>query len=143
MSRRPLNALGLALVIASAALSTPVVAQQTLDEVAQRARYAWMVHDAGMLAGTGDTLALRLPGVEEATVTSSQATRLLNRFFQPSAERAFEFTTIRPTGEEQGYAEASRRYVVRGTADEVSERVFLGFRRVGGRWRLTEIRVTP
>jgi hypothetical protein len=142
MSRGSLKVFGLALAVLAGA-TTPVMAQGTLDEVAQRARSAWMTHDAGTLAGAGDTLSLRLPGVEEATVTSSQASRLLSRFFQPSAERSFEFSAIRPTGEEQGYAEASRRYVVKGTADEVTERVFLGFRRVGGRWRLTEIRVTP
>jgi hypothetical protein len=119
-------------------------AQRTLEEAAQRARYAWMVHDAGMLSSTADTLVLKLPGTDEqATANPSQAARMLNRFFQPSTERAFEFTSVRSTGEEQGYAEASRRYVVRGTTDVVAETVFLGFRRSGGRWRLTEIRVAP
>jgi hypothetical protein len=125
-------------------VSSTAGAQRTLDEAAQRARYAWMVHDAGMLARTGDTLVLRLPGSEDmSTVSASQAERLLNRYFQPSSERAFEFRAVRTTGDQQGYAEAARKYVVRGTTDEVSETVFLGFRLSAGRWRLTEIRVAP
>ena len=118
-------------------------AQRTLDEAAQRARSAWMSHDSGMLAGSGDSLSLRLPGIEEVIVGSGQASRLLNRYLQPATERGFDFRAVKTTGEEQGFAEAVRRYVVRGTSDVVSETVFLGFRRGGGRWRLTEIRVAP
>jgi len=125
------------------ALAAPVWAQRTLDEAAQRARSAWMSHDSGTLASSGDSLSLRLPGIEEVTVGSAQASRLLNRYLQPSSERGFDLRTVRTTGEEQGFVEAARRYVVRGTSDEVAETVFLGFRRSGGRWRLTEIRVAP
>ena len=133
-----------ALAAWSFAWVTPAQAQRTLDEAAQRARYAWMMHDAGMLARTGDTLVLRLPGADDmSTVTPSQAERLLNRYFQPSSERSFDFRAVRNTGADQGYVEAARRYVVRGTTDEVEETVFLGFRLSSGRWRLTEIRVTP
>jgi len=122
---------------------SPMLAQRSLDEAAAHARSAWLAHDAGGLANAGDSLSLRLPGVDEVTVGSGQATRLLNRYLQPASERGFDLRTVRSTGDEQGYAEAARRYVVRGTTDEVSETVFLGFRRLGGRWRLTEIRVTP
>jgi hypothetical protein len=102
-----------------------------------------MSHDTGGLAGSGDSLSLRLPGVQEVTVGSAQASRLLTRYLQPSSERSFDLRNVKTTGEEQGFAEAARKYVVRGTSDEVAETVFLGFRRAGGRWRLTEIRVAP
>ncbi len=125
-------------------VAPPARAQRTLNEAAQRARYAWMLHDAGMLMSSHDTVALRLPGVEEVvTVGASQGERLMSRYLQPSTERGFEFHTVKATGEEQGYAEAVRRYVVRGTSDEVEETVFMGFRLAGGRWRLTAIRITP
>jgi hypothetical protein len=119
-------------------------AQRTLNEAAQRARYAWMVHDAGMLVSSRDTLALRLPGVDDVvTGGASQAARLLSRYLQPTAERGFDFRTVKATGDEQGYAEAVRQYVVRGTSDVVEETVFFGFRKSSGRWHLTEIRITP
>jgi hypothetical protein len=127
----------------AAASAGPVLAQRSLDEAAAHARSAWLAHDAGGLASAGDSIALRLPGVDEVTVGSGQASRLLNRYLQPASEKAFDLRTVRSTGEEQGYAEATRRYAVRGTTDELSETVFLGFRRAGAKWRLTEIRVTP
>jgi len=129
--------------VCSLVIAVPVWAQRTLDEAAQRVRSAWVSHDAGTLASSGDSLSLRLPGIEEVTVGSAQASRLLNRYLQPSSERSFDLRSVRTTGEEQGFVEAARRYVVRGTSDEVAETVFLGFRRSAGRWRLTEIRVAP
>jgi hypothetical protein len=123
--------------------ATEARAQRTLGEAVERARSAWLSHDTGVLAASWDSLTLGLPGIQEVTVGSGQAARLLNRYLQPAMERAFEIRNTRTTGEEQGYAEAKRRYVVRGTSDEASEMVYLGFRRTDGRWRLTEIRVTP
>jgi hypothetical protein len=135
---------GCVLVLAGVLVPASARAQRTLDEAAQRARYAWMMHDAGMLVSSRDTLALRLPGGEDVvTGGASHAERLLSRYLQPSAERGFDFRTVKATGAEQGYAEAVRRYVIRGTSDVVEETVFFGFRRSGGRWHLTEIRVTP
>ena len=127
----------------AAGTGLPAHAQRTLQEAAQGARYAWMTHDGRMLATSGDSLVLRLPGMEEVMVRSGQATRLLRQYLESSTERAFEIRTVRETGEGQGYAEAVRRYVVRGTTDPVEQTVFLGFRQSGGRWKLTEIRVTP
>jgi hypothetical protein len=121
----------------------PGYAQRTLDEAAQGARYAFMSHDGRMLATSADSLVLRLPETEEVIVRSGQASRLINKYLEPAVERAFELTTIRETGDGQGYAEAVRRYVVRGTADVVQQTVFLAFRKGGGRWKLTEIRITP
>jgi hypothetical protein len=121
----------------------PLHAQRTLDEAAQGARYAWMTHDGRMLATSADSLVLRLPGMDEVTARSGQASRLINRYLETTVERSFELRAVRETGEGQGYAEAVRRYVVRGTADVVEQTVFLGFRQSGGRWKLTEIRISP
>ena len=140
MIGRPcLVALGVLLAAAPA-----VQAQESLREAAERIRQAWMAHDQGILVNSSDTLVLRFPGGDEAgAVWRGQAARLLGRFFQPSTERTFDLLSVQTTGDDQGYAEALRRYVVKGTSDEVRETVFLGFRRTGQRWRLTEIRVTP
>ena len=127
----------------SVGTALPLHAQRTLDEAAQGARYAWMTHDGRMLATSADSLVLRLPGMDEVTARSGQASRLINQYLQTTVERSFELRAVRETGEGQGYAEAVRRYVVRGTANVVEQTVFLGFRQSGGRWKLTEIRVTP
>ena len=124
-------------------IALPLHAQRTLDEAAQGARYAFMAHDGRMLATSADSLVLRLPGSDEVMVRSGQASRLINKYLEPAAERSFELRTVRETDEGQGYAEAVRRYVVRGTADVVEENVYLRFRRGSGRWKLTEIRITP
>jgi hypothetical protein len=103
-----------------------------------------MSHDAAALARASETMVLKLPGGEEGgSGGRAQTVRLLSRYFQPSAERGFDLLTVKATGPDEGYAEAARRYSVRGTSDEARETVFLGFRRVNGRWLLTEIRVTP
>lgn len=130
--------------LAGIVLAGPAQAQRTLDEAAQGARYAWLMHDARMLASSSDSLILlRLSGAAEATVRSGQAARLLAEFLENSVERGFDLQAVRETGDQRGYAEAARRYVVRGTADIVNQTIYLGFRRAGGRWRLAEIRVTP
>ncbi|MBI4499643.1 MAG: hypothetical protein HY700_00640 [Gemmatimonadetes bacterium] len=139
IGRRCALAFGLLLVVAASSQ-----AQESLPETAERIRQAWMVHDPGVLVSSSDTLVLRFPGGQDAgAVGRGQAARLLDRYFQPSTEHAFDLLAVRTTGDDQGYAEAVRRYVVKGTSDEVRETVFLGFRRAGQRWRLTEIRVTP
>lgn len=132
------------LLALSAASVRPGVAQTTLEKAADSARAAWLAQDAEALAASGDSLVLRLPrGGDAAVVGPAQAARLLGQYFRPAAERGFDLRSVRTTGSSRGYAEATRRYVVRGTSDELSETVFLGFSEAAGRWRLTEIRVTP
>ena len=119
-------------------------AQTTLEQAADWARSAWLAQDAAAMAALGDTLLLRLPGGSEGSVVASgQAARLLGLYLKPAAERGFDLRSVRATADARGYAEAVRRYVVRGTSDELAETVLLGFRQAGVRWRLTEIRVMP
>lgn len=126
-------------------LASPVLAQDpALRAAAERVQSAWMGHDVSALVES-DSLALRLRGADEeaGAIPRSQAARILARYLQPASEVAFDLRTVRNAGSGQGYAEAQRRYVVRGTSDPVVETVLLGFRLTGGRWRLTEVRVTP
>lgn len=137
--RAPL--VGVALVVG---LASAAGAQQTLDSAAARARAALLAHDIPALLASSDTVRLQLPGVaRSAALTPGQAARLLGRYLAGAEEIAFEVQAIRSASPDHGYAEGRRRYVVRGTADEQEETVFLGFRRVEGQWRLREVRVVP
>ena len=120
------------------------VAQGTLDSAAARARNGWLAHDIPALLAGSDTVRLQLPGVaRSASLTPGQAARLLLRYVEGSEEVGFDLRPIRSVAPDHGYAEARRRYVVRGTTDEREETVFLGFRMVAGAWRLREVRVVP
>lgn len=88
------------------------------------------------------TLRLRGPDEDAGPIPRSQAARILERYLQPAAEVSFDLRTVRVAGSGQGYAEATRRYVVRGTSDPMSETVLLGFRFSERRWWLTEVRIT-
>lgn len=115
-----------------------------LRAAAERVRTAWLTHDvAGLVEADSVTLRLRGADEEAGAVPRSQAARILERYLNPAAEVAFDLRTMRTAGPGQGYAEATRRYVVRGTSDPMVETVLFGFRLTGGRWRLTEVRVTP
>jgi hypothetical protein len=117
---------------------------QSLRDAAEAARTAWLGHDAAGLVQS-DSVALRLAGMSAGSVPipASQAIRMLGQYLAPAREVGFELRSVRAAGPDQGYAEARRRYVVRGTTDEMSETVFLGFRFSGGQWRLRDIRVSP
>ncbi len=127
-------------------LAAPGVApaQGTLDSAAARARGEWLAHDIAALLAGSDTVRLQLPGVaRSASLTPGQAARLLLRYVEGSDEVGFDLRPIRSAAPDHGYAEARRRYVVRGTTDQREETVFLGFRLVDRAWRLREVRVVP
>jgi hypothetical protein len=129
-----------------AGLTAPGVApaQGTLDSAAARARGDWLAHDIAALLTGSDTVRLQLPGVaRSASLTPGQAARLLLRYVEGSDEAGFDLRHIRSAAPDHGYAEARRRYVVRGTTDQREETVFLGFRLVDRAWRLREVRVVP
>ena len=115
-----------------------------LRQAAERVQIAWLAHDVGSLTES-DSLTLRLRDTDEGSGSfpRAQAVRILGRYLQPAAEVAFDLRTVRSAGPYQAYAEATRRYVVRGTSDPVVETVVLGFRRSDGKWRLAEVQVTP
>lgn len=118
--------------------------QGSLERAVARAREMWMSHDMAGLLASSDTVRLQLPGVgRSVSLSPGQATRLLLRYVEGAEELSFELVGIRSASADHGYVEALRRYLVRGTRDEREETVFLGFRAVGGQWRLREVRVVP
>jgi hypothetical protein len=126
------------------AVPRPLVAQGTLDEAAGRARQLWLAHDmVGLVAGS-DTVQLQLPGAAPyAALAPGQAARLLERYLEAAREVAFDLEGVRPGAAEHGYLEGRRRYVVRGTAEEREETVYVEFRLAGGQWRVRAIRIVP
>jgi hypothetical protein len=117
-------------------------AQEGLEQAAQRARAAWLRHDVEGLFAASDTVRLQLPGVtRSAALEPGQAARLLARYLGSAREVELEVMVLRLAAEDHGYAEALRRFVIAGTADERRETVFIGFRQVGGTWRVREVRV--
>lgn len=121
----------------------PAVAQGDLVAAAEAAARSWQAHDAPALVGRGQALVLQIPGADpSAALGRAQAVELLRRHFQSATERSVNVGTAREVEAGRGVVELERRYVVRGTADERRETVFLGFRLVQGQWILSEVRTT-
>jgi hypothetical protein len=134
-----LGALGLLLHAAG-----PAAGQTELDRAVEAARVAWLQHDYEGLVASSDTVRLQLPEVGRTpAVLPAHAASVLEEYLSSTNEIAFEVRQIRPASEGHAYVEITRRYVVEGTSDVRVETVFLGFRRIEGRWRLREVRVTP
>ncbi|MGH7699550.1 MAG: hypothetical protein ACREMJ_03385 [Gemmatimonadales bacterium] len=124
--------------------AAPLAGQATLADAAREARAGWLAHDAEAVVGEGSRVVLQIPGADpSAAVSRAQAMALLARYLRPAVERAMEIVTIREVEDGRGFVEFDRRYVIAGTADVRRETLFLGFRRVGGRWVLVELRRAP
>jgi hypothetical protein len=121
-----------------------LLAQASLETVVERARLAWSRHDTRDLVGESDTVRLRIPGVGVgAALRSGQAARLLSDYLSDTDEVALSLREVRYLDDDHAYAEFGRRFAVRGTADVREQAVFFGFLRLGGAWRLREVRITP
>jgi len=120
------------------------VAQGSLAEVAERVRQAWLVHDVQGVVGQSSSVVLQIPGADpSAPVDRAQAIELLRRHLRAGAERGLRVSAVREVEPGRGYAELDRRYVVAGTSDERRETIFLGFRKRGREWMLSELRSAP
>lgn len=116
-------------------------AQGTLSDAAQRAKRAWMAHDAPTLVGQSSSLILQIPGAEpSAALGRNQAVELLQRYLRSTEERGLDITAVREVETGKGFVELTRRYVVAGTTELRRETLFLGFRLIGREWRLAELR---
>jgi len=122
----------------------PLVAQSSLPEAAERARAAWLAHNPEALVGQSGSLVLQIPGADPSSpLERPQAAELLRRHWRSAVERRLTVGAVREVEPGEGYVELERRYVVSGTSDERRETVFLGFRKAGGRWLLSELRSGP
>jgi len=131
-------------LVLSSFVSGRGVAQGSLAEVAERVRQAWLVHDVQGVVGQSSSVVLQIPGADpSAPVDRAQAIELLRRHLRAGAERGLRVSAVREVEPGRGYAELDRRYVVAGTSDERRETIFLGFRKPGQEWMLSELRSAP
>jgi len=131
------------IVLVAAALGVGSAGAQagTLEAAARAAREAWLAHDVTALVGGSSGIVLQIAGAAPSSpVGRAQAEELLRRHLATGTEVAVTIVTVREVEAARGFVELERRYVVRGTTDPRRETVFLGFRRVGERWVLSEVR---
>ena len=120
------------------------VRRETLSQAAERAKHAWLAHDAQALVGSSSSLVLQIPGAEPSSpLGRAQAIELLLRYLRPTEERSLDLTAVREVEPGRGFVELTRRYVVTGTSEQRHETLFLGFKREGSEWRLAELRNAP
>ncbi|MBI1967373.1 MAG: hypothetical protein HYS40_05240 [Gemmatimonadetes bacterium] len=132
---------GVVLALVAVPAGGVLPAQATLQEAGRRAREAWLVHDAPAFVGQSASIVLQIPGADPSSALGrAQAVELLRRHFQAVAEQGLTITAVRELESGRGLVELERRYVVRGTSDVRRETVFVGFRRVAGRWVVSELR---
>ena len=130
-------------VVCACLVGGSLAGQVGLDEAAARARSAWLAHDPAALLAGSPGVTLEIPGADPSSAISrDQAGELLGRYLRTSEERGVDVRVARELEEGQGYVELQRRFIVRGTTEERSETVFLGFRRRGDAWVVVELRTT-
>lgn len=122
----------------------PLAAQGSLEGAAERARAAWLAHDAPALVAQSPSLVLQIPGADPSSpLGRAQAVELLRRYLRTAEERSVRVTAVREVETGRGFVELDRRYVVAGTSDTRRETLFLGFRKLRERWVLAELRNAP
>jgi hypothetical protein len=135
------------LVVCAAAVLVPgraTLAQRTLSDAADRAKQALSTHDAQALVGRSSNVVLQIPGADPSSpLGRSQAIELLRRYLRSAEERGLDVTAIREIEPGKGFIELTRRYVVSGTVELRHETLYLGYRLLGGEWRLVELRSAP
>lgn len=121
-----------------------MTAQGGLEAALASAAEAWTQHRVRDLVEGSDTVRLRIPGLAASSaVRPGQAARLLEEYLKEAEELGFSLRGIRHVAADHAYAEFGRRFQVRGTSDVREETVFLGYRQLGGVWRLREVRIAP
>ncbi len=113
-----------------------------LDREADKARRAWLAHDAGGLMAGTSRVQIRLPGADPSGAIGPEQAAALLRDFMASAEEVETRTrSAREVEPGRGYVELQRRYRVAGTQDVRSQTLLLGYRMGPSGWVLVELRV--
>jgi hypothetical protein len=123
----------------------PVLSAQTTDSLiacAQRTARAWRAHDyAGLLEGSR-AVSVHLPGADpSAPLRPSQATELLRTFVGAAREIQVEVEVARDVDSARAYVEIRRTFVTRLGAEPRAETLYVGMRRAGRGYAVSEIRV--
>jgi hypothetical protein len=132
-------------LIAFALAAAPAVAMAQggdLEAAAERARHAWLAHDAAALVSDSPRLLIQLPGADPSVALGpAQAAALLADFLAPAQEVETLVRAAREVGPGRGYVELQRRYRVAGTQNVRVQVLLLGYRLDQSGWSLVEFRV--
>jgi hypothetical protein len=113
-----------------------------LQQAAERARLAWLEHDAAALVANSPRLLIQLPGADPSVALGpAQAAALLADFLTPALEVKTLVRAAREVEPGRGYVELQREYRVAGTQDVRVQVLLLGYRLLRGGWSLVELRV--
>ena len=133
----------LLIACALAGIPTPGMAQtKDLGTAAERARQAWLAHDAVSLVANSPRLLIQLPGADPSVALGpAQASALLADFVAPALEVQTVLRAAREVEPGRGYVELQRQYRVAGTQNIRVQTLLLGYRLEESGWSLVEIRV--
>jgi hypothetical protein len=117
-------------------------ATDSLIASAQRAARAWRAHDFdGLLEGSRE-VSLHLPGTDpSAPLRPAQVTELLRAFVGAAREVEVEVQVARNVDSVRAYVEIRRTFVMRLGAEPGAETLYVGMRRSGRGYAVSEIRV--
>lgn len=122
-------------------------AAQQMDSLlaaSRRAARAWRGHDFTSLVAGSPGVMVRLGGTEpSAPLRPAQAAQTLQTFAGGADELEVEVLAVRPVDADRAYAEVQRTFAVRGTASRGVQTLYVGLRRVGGVFRVVEVRLVP
>jgi hypothetical protein len=133
------------LMMIMALMASPQVApaqDSALAEAAERARKAWLGHDASTLVANSPRLLIELPGADPSVALApDQAAALLVNFMGPAQEVEALVLAAREVESGRGYVELQRRYKVAGTQNVRTQVLLLSYRQGPRGWTLIEFRV--
>jgi hypothetical protein len=131
------------LILLTLLLPLGLEAQESgLTQAADRARKAWLAHDAAGLVAESPRLLLQLPGADpSAALGPAQSAALISNFLAQAQEVEIVVRAAREVEPGRGYVELQRRYRVAGTQDVRVQSLLLGYRLEPSGWSLVELRV--
>jgi hypothetical protein len=113
-----------------------------LTQAADRARKAWLAHDAAGLVAESPRLLLQLPGADpSAALGPAQSAALISNILAQAQEVENVVRAAREVEPGRGYVDLQRRYRVAGTQDVRVQSLLLGYRLEPSGWSLVELRV--
>ncbi|HEU5040278.1 MAG TPA: hypothetical protein VFT84_05640 [Gemmatimonadales bacterium] len=134
---------GVLIALALAGMALRVDAQSPgLDAAAERARSAWLGHDAAALVADSPRLLVQLPGTDPSVALGpAQAAALLHDFLGQASEVETTVRAARVVEPGRGYVELQRKYRIQGTQEVRIQSLLLGYRESRAGWVLVELRV--
>ena len=133
------------LVVLLSAGRPPAAACQTNDSLlaaANRAARAFRSHEFSRMVAGSNGVSLHLPGADPSMpVRAAQAADILRAFAGAARELNVEVEVARHVDSLRAYVEMHRTYQVPPGAERRTETLYVGLRRDGPAYRVSEIRV--